>query len=120
MIYSFLFLVPFGLAWLLPPASVHGGISICIFRTVVGRPCPLCGLTRAFVHAAHGRFDLAVGYHPFWYVVAAIMLALGILLAVDAITGTDTWGRLKRTIRPFWPAIVAIVAIYGVIRVIGG
>ena len=77
---------------------------------------PEDGLTRAFVHAAHGQFDLAWHYHPFWYVAAAIVLVLGVLLAVDAIAGTDAWRRLLRAIGPWWLVIILIVAVYGVVR----
>ena len=120
MIWSCVLLGPFPLARLLPPAAVDTDVSICFFRTVVGKPCPLCGLTRAFVYAAHGRFDLACHYHPFWCVVAIAMLVPGVLLAIDAIAGTDASGRLARAVRPWWPAIIVIVAIYGVVRLFTG
>jgi len=120
MISSCVLLGAFPLAWLLPSAVVHTDFSICFFRTVVGKPCPLCGLTRAFVHAAHGQFDLACNYHPFWYVIATIMLVLGVVLAVDAIAGTDAWGRLASAVRPWWPAIILVIVIYGVVRLLAG
>ena len=120
MISSCVLLSSFALARLLPPAAIHTDISICVFRTVVGKPCPLCGLTRAFVHAAHGQFDPACQDHPFWYVVATIILVLGVMLAVDAVAGTDSWGRLARAVRPWWPAIILIVAVFGVVRLLTG
>ncbi len=49
----------------------------CPFGQVTGRPCPLCGGTRALV--ALVRFDVprALGYNAFVAVVATILLGLG-------------------------------------------
>ncbi len=37
--------------------------SVCQFRNVTGLNCPGCGLTRAFVSIAHGRFIEAWNYN---------------------------------------------------------
>ncbi len=116
--YSCVLLGSFLIAWLLPPKAVHTEFTVCFFRSIVGKPCPLCGLTRSFVHAAHGQFEQAWYDHPFWYLAATIVLIMGVLLAIDAAAGTDLWGRLKRVIRPWWPVIILILAVYGVVRLI--
>ncbi len=36
----------------------------CPFRSITGRPCPLCGSTRAFIHTAHGHFSDAWKLNP--------------------------------------------------------
>jgi len=61
-----------------PNASGHGshtqlGLPACGWATVTGKPCPTCGMTTAFAHAAHGRFDRAFITQP-----------LGALLALPA------------------------------------
>jgi hypothetical protein len=35
----------------------------CAFRAANGHPCPNCGMTRSWVYAARGRFDLAFAYN---------------------------------------------------------
>jgi hypothetical protein len=61
-----------------PVSAVSGDGVVCPFRLVTGLPCPLCGATRAFVHAGHldGSW---VDYGAVW-VVAAVALVLGGLL----------------------------------------
>ena len=36
----------------------------CPYRQLTGKPCPLCGSTRAFIHAAHGHFRDAISLNP--------------------------------------------------------
>jgi hypothetical protein len=56
----------------------------CTLHTRLGMDCPGCGLTRCFIHLAHGRFALAWGVNPvgillFIYVGLQIPLALAVL-----------------------------------------
>lgn len=44
--------------------AILGLPSLCPFHNLSGLPCPACGLTRAFVCLAHGRFAAAFIYHP--------------------------------------------------------
>ena len=37
----------------------------CPFRALTGRPCPGCGMSRAFVHLLRGEWTQAVRLHPF-------------------------------------------------------
>ena len=52
-------LLIFGLMFLL-------GIYRCPLEFFVGIPCPLCGITRAFMALAKGDVALAFYYHPLW------------------------------------------------------
>jgi len=47
----------------------------CLFFQVTGHPCPACGLTSSVISTMHGRWDLALGYHP-----AGIVIAIAFLL----------------------------------------
>lgn len=42
---------------------VKEGPCLCVFKTVTGRECPGCGLTRAFFHLLHGEWDAAVRFN---------------------------------------------------------
>lgn len=65
-------------AWLKPSSTGVGthlqlGLMQCGWVTAFGKPCPTCGMTTAFAHAAHG--DLAS---------AAVAQPMGAALAVAA------------------------------------
>jgi hypothetical protein len=86
-------------AWAAPKWVGESKGSMCTFRTLTGKPCPFCGLTRAFVCAAHGDFRGAFGYHPLWWVAAVIIMGLGSISLVDAVRGTNLLhlpARLRR------------------------
>lgn len=50
-------------AW--PVPSVDGGDPTCIMRIMTGLPCPGCGMTRSWVHLAHGDVLTAFEYNFF-------------------------------------------------------
>ncbi len=106
----------FPLAWLIRPLAMEGRYTICIFRTVLDRPCPLCGMTRAFASAAHGQLAQASHYHPLWPLAAGIIAAFAILLAIDGATGSRWAGWAGRRLRPLWLLASAATLAYGLWR----
>lgn len=54
------------------------GIPMCAMRDVLGLPCPGCGLTRSFIHLAHGDPAGAAVMNPFGLLL--FPLAAGIAL----------------------------------------
>lgn len=65
----------------------HLGLPPCGFLAATGRPCPTCGVTTAYVLAAHGRFRDALMTQPFGLVIL-LCVAGGILTsAAAAVTG---------------------------------
>lgn len=101
-----------GLArWL--PADPRGfgthealGMTPCVALAILGIPCPFCGMTTAFVHVAHGRFQEAVVAQP-----AGFMLFFGLVVVVLVC--------LFRGFRPFSPSpLQALSGVSG--RVWGG
>ena len=48
------------------------------YRAITGKPCPLCGSTRSFIHAAHGHFKDAIELNP----LGLIAFILTIVVAV--------------------------------------
>jgi hypothetical protein len=81
-------------AWPLLP--VHPGVA-CPFRALTGVPCPLCGMTRAVVAAAHGHAGASLAFNPGGVIV--------LLIAVVAIVRPAWVARLQL---PAW-SLVAIV-----------
>ena len=56
-------------------------LPLCPYKAVSSQPCPLCGLTHAFMWMAQGRLDLAYSANPlvlllFPLTIAALLLSL--------------------------------------------
>ncbi len=50
---------------------------LCMFRFTTGMSCPGCGLTRAFIHMAHGDLKSAWRFNPaafLWFPVIAVQI----------------------------------------------
>jgi len=75
-------------AW--PMLPLHPEVA-CPLRAATGVPCPLCGMTRAVVAAAHGHVGASLAFNP------AGLIVLG--LAVVAIL-RPAW--LARMQLPVW------------------
>ena len=87
------------LLWLTTPPN----IPLCGFRWLTGRPCPLCGLTRAMFALAKGHWAEALHWHAL-SPLAVVMLA-GLL-----------WNppRMAR----WWMPCAAAFGVYGVWRIV--
>lgn len=92
-------------AWLEPSSSGLGthsrlGMPPCGWIAMVDVPCPSCGMTTAFAHAADGNIVAAVRAQPMGGVLA-VAVAMALLVgAYTAATGsrvavlfTRLWGR---------------------------
>lgn len=76
------------MSWLAASRTVlpeGAGQTICLLRRFAGLPCPGCGLTRAFVHLAHGEWAAALVDHPLAPLIAVQLVvgwvAIGLALA---------------------------------------
>ncbi|MDR1067377.1 MAG: DUF2752 domain-containing protein [Clostridiales bacterium] len=56
--------------------TVATGNSVCPLYSIIGLPCPGCGLTRAWVNALSLRFTRAFEFHPLFSLVPALMVLL--------------------------------------------
>ena len=92
-------------AWLPPSASGFGthtrlGLPPCAWPSVVGGPCPTCGMTTAFAYAAHGRFIPAFLAQPFGFVLA-VGTAAGFWASFHIAATGSTVGRIYvKLLRP--------------------
>ncbi|MHC5057033.1 MAG: DUF2752 domain-containing protein, partial [Planctomycetota bacterium] len=80
-------LAVFPTARLARPLILGSRTTVCPFRALTGRPCALCGLTRAFARASAGEFRLAFELHPLWWMAAIVVAALAILCLVPVSSG---------------------------------
>ena len=65
-----------------PPRVVESGPTLCLWKLLLGRPCPGCGMTRALSHLAHGHFALAWGYNKLIVVVFPLLCVLWLSFVV--------------------------------------
>jgi hypothetical protein len=85
--------------WLSPPAEPV--FRLCPFHWLTGRPCPLCGLTRAFCALARGHFGQAIHFHALSPLAFAMLFSL-------------FWNGRWRA--PLWAVGLAAITLYGVWR----
>lgn len=77
----------------------------CGMQIMFGRPCPGCGLTRSFIHLAHGDWRSSLAIHRIGWLLA-LLVVCQIPYRLLAL-----W-RPELTVRPLWGwAIGAIVVI---------
>lgn len=57
------------LIWLNPLWLSAQGITVCVFKSVTGIPCPSCGTGRGIAYLLQGEFASAFMCNPFSFVV---------------------------------------------------
>jgi hypothetical protein len=85
--------------WLTSPPA----IPLCGFHWLTGRPCPLCGLTRAFFALARGQWAEALHWHALSPLAAVMLLAL-------------LWN--PRRMARLWMPCAAVFGVYGLWRIV--
>lgn len=61
--------------------------DLCVFKSLLGIPCPACGLTRAVCHALRGDWAVSVSYHPAGVLLAAGLVGWMLWSAAEAVRG---------------------------------
>jgi Protein of unknown function (DUF2752) len=64
-----------GAAAVWPLLPLHPPLA-CPLRTATGIPCPLCGMTRACVAAAHGHLGASLAFNPAGIAVIAVAVVI--------------------------------------------
>lgn len=80
----------------------------CIFKSIIGVPCPGCGLTRAWISFIKGNISEAFYWHPLFLMILA--LAILILLYFK--------GSFIKYRRYILIAIVTIVGLYIIVYIV--
>jgi hypothetical protein len=89
-----------GAAAILPVLPVHLPVT-CPLRAITGIPCPLCGMTRACVAAAHGHLGSSLVFNPG-----------GLLVMLFALTALVRPQWLVRARPPVWVISAALGALW--------
>ncbi|MFH1057391.1 MAG: DUF2752 domain-containing protein [Pseudomonadota bacterium] len=90
-------LAALALAPLSPTGDVAPGLGAqlpCVFHQATGLPCPLCGMTRAFVNMAHLEVARAAAFSPAGSVVFAFLVCRLALAWAYCASGRPVLGRL--------------------------
>ena len=95
----------------------------CLFHTVTGLWCPLCGLTRGVRHALHGDVVAALSMHPLTPVVMLGAVACWVAWFAGAVGdrpagGYPVIGWTMRVIRH--PATWVLLTVFTVVRNLPG
>jgi len=90
-------------AWLTPSETgmeTHRqlGLPPCGFYRTTGYPCPTCGMTTAFTHAAHGHFWRSFVTQPAGFVLSVVCAMLALVGLWSAATGMDGAGLAGRVL----------------------
>ena len=115
-IFSAILFATFPLAMLSQKFFADSDFTFCIFRTITGKQCPFCGLTRAFGQFLSGNLHEASLIHPLWWVAAALIVVIGIILLIDGITGKDHMRYISSCWRSYSWLIIAIIIVIAIIR----
>lgn len=75
----------------LPAIVMVGIVAVVLYVTGIGCPikfltgisCPGCGMTRAWLSALSMRFDLALAYHPLFWIVPILVVVAAARTHID-------------------------------------
>lgn len=83
------------------------GLTRCTWLAVFGRPCPTCGMTTSFAHAANVDFPASFRAQPMGALLAIASAVLFWICAHVAATGSMIGDALARRLgrRALWTAL---------------
>lgn len=91
------------------------GLPPCMTESLLGIPCPFCGMTTAFSHMAHGEFAQAIIVQPagaLGFVMSAA-LALALFAAITTGRAPAIWKAARRSPWTYTVGGIVIAAAWG-------
>jgi len=107
----------FPISWALRDVLSRDLMPVCIFRIATGKPCPLCGMTRAFAHATHGDLRAANAMNPLWWLAAMVILVFAAALIADGIAGGDRSGTIVGFFQRHWRYFAVALGFFWLARI---
>lgn len=107
-------------AWLSPASEGHGthtqlGMPACTWVQVMDKPCPTCGMTTSFTHAAEGSWGDSLAAQPFGAFLALMTAVIFWGATHQALTGSRigsaAQGLLRRSVVAGF--VVLVLAAWG-------
>lgn len=106
--------------YLSPDTRGHGtheqlGLPQCNWVTAFNIPCPTCGMTTAFTHAAEGDFIGSFQSQPFGFLLAILTACTFLVSLYVLATGSAVGSMLSRLWRPrmVWLVVFVLVLAWG-------
>jgi hypothetical protein len=95
-------------------------LSLCLFRTFTGLPCPSCGMTRAFISLGHGDIYSAVLFNPASILIYIATWVGFILALLQTVYGKKyieiIWSKYRKALFPLILTIMTSVWIYQLVH----
>ena len=66
-------------------------VSVCLFRTVTGIPCPSCGTTHSVLAIMKGDFYQAARMNPLGFIVLPALIIFPLWMILDLITSKNSF-----------------------------
>lgn len=93
----------------------------CPFAEVTGKPCPGCGMTRAFLALLHGDWQTVIRWHPFapFFALVGLVASVASVLPGGLAARVACWVEIfeKKTRLP--AIILTLFACFGLLRMLG-
>jgi hypothetical protein len=105
-------------AFVLSPDGIDDGPVVCPFRLLTGLPCPGCGLTRSWVHLAHGQWRDSFLANPFGMVLVGLLVALVAAVVIARMQRTRPPDLDDLIRRPWLRALVGAWLIFALARLL--
>jgi hypothetical protein len=105
-------------AFVLSPDGIDDGPVICPFRLLTGLPCPGCGLTRSWVHLAHGQWRDSFLANPFGVVLVALLVALVAAVVIARVRHTAAPDLDELVRRPWLRAVLGAWLVFAAARLL--
>lgn len=107
-----------GAAWMFLDHSLSGGITLCLFKSATGLPCPSCGTTRSLAALLQGDLFRALTINPLGIAAAIGLIVVPLWIGVDLFRSQDSFYRAFRSMENFlrsnrFAAAAGIVIIAG-------
>lgn len=95
--------------------------QVCGFKQITGKPCPGCGMTRAFCAISHARLGDAYHLNPFSFIFysGALILALWPLLSWK-FPKVNHWVENTNLLLYILPGILVAMLVFGAVRMVVG
>ncbi|WP_427385019.1 DUF2752 domain-containing protein [Janibacter sp. G56] len=105
-------------AFVLTPAGVDDGPVLCPVRRLTGLPCPGCGLTRSWVHLAHGDLSTALSLNLFGPALMAAVAAFVGYVLLRLVRGRTPAPAVAPFRSPWTLAPIVLWLAWGAIRAV--
>lgn len=86
-----------GAAWLFFDHSFSGGVTLCLFKSATGLPCPSCGTTRSLAVLLQGDIFRALSINPLGIAAAIGLIVVPLWIIIDLLRSQDSFYRAFRS-----------------------